>query len=284
VDRLLLRLGITTLLLFGLIGVASAEIITKTMPNGLSAEADFSRGDEDKPVVLILHGFMQTHDFSTVSRLANSLKDEGYTVLVPTLTLNINNRQQSLSCEAIHTHTMQGDVAEVVDWIDWLYQKTQRNITLIAHSAGSTHLLATMEGKTDPRIERLILISLLHFHEDPLSQNTLESYKRAQDDVKEGRRGLFIYDLAFCKKYPSEPEAFLSYRDWGRERTIDALNSLMIPTTIIIGGNDYRMRQAWREALMSTQVDVITMKDAGHFFDTQFEFDLLDLVIEITSE
>lgn len=280
----LVRLGVATLLLFGLIGVASADIITKTMPNGLSAKADFTMGAEDKPVVLILHGFMQTHDFSTVARLANSLKDEGYTVLVPTLTLNINNRKQSLACEAIHTHTMQGDVAEVVDWIDWLNKKTQRKITLIAHSAGSTHLLATMEGKTDPRIDKLILISLLHFHEDPLSQNTLESYERAQNDVKEGRQGLFVYDLAFCKKYPSEPEAFLSYRSWVQERTIQALNSLMLPTTIVIGGNDNRMRPAWREALMSTKVDVITMKDAGHFFDTQFEFDLLDIVLDITSE
>ena len=283
-DISLVRLGIATLLLFGLIGAASAEIITKKMPNGLSAAADFYQGDEDKPVVLILHGFMQTHDFSTVARLANSLKDEGYTVLVPTLTLNINNRKQSLACEAIHTHTMQGDVAEVLDWIDWLYNKVQRKITLIAHSAGSTHLLATMEGKTDPRIEKLILISLLHFHEDPLSQNTLESYQRAQDDIKQGRQGLFIYDLAFCKKYPSEPEAFLSYRDWVQERTIQALNSLMLPAVIIIGGNDNRMRPAWRDALISTKVDVITMKDAGHFFDTQFEFDLLDIVIEITSE
>jgi pimeloyl-ACP methyl ester carboxylesterase len=141
-----------------------------------------------------------------------------------------------------------------------------------------------MEGKTDPRIERLILISLLHFHEDPLSQNTLESYQRAQDDVKQGRQGLFVYDLAFCKKYPSEPEAFLSYRDWVQERTIRGLNNLMLPTTIIIGGNDNRMRPAWREALMSTKVDVVTMKDAGHFFDTQFEFDLLDIVLDITSE
>jgi pimeloyl-ACP methyl ester carboxylesterase len=284
VEKLLARLGIAVSIFFCLSFSATAEVITKSMPNGLTASADFFEGEIDKPVVLILHGFMQTHNFSTVARLANSLKEEGYTVLVPTLTLNINNRKESLACEAIHTHTMQGDVAEVVDWIDWLYARTQRNITLIAHSAGSTHLLATMEGKTDPRIDRLILISLLHFHEDPLSQNTIESYQRALSDVKQDKQGLFIYDLAFCKKYPSEPEAFLSYREWVQERTIAALNNLTLPTTIIIGGNDYRMRPAWREALMSTRVDVITMKDAGHFFDTQFEFDLLDLVIEITSD
>lgn len=270
--------------LFCLCGAASADIISKKMPNGLTATADYYQGNPDKPVVLILHGFMQTREFPTVARLANSLKDEGYTVLVPTLTLNIDNRKKSLACEAIHTHTMEGDVAEISDWTDWLYDKQKKKITLIAHSAGSLKILAMMEGRSDPRIERVILVSLLHFNDDPLSENTLEAYKQAQEDVRGGRHGLGEYSLAFCAKYPSEPDAFLSYRTWVQEPTIRALNDLEVPAYVIIGGSDKRMRPAWREMLGETNAEVITVKDAGHFFDMQYEFDLLDRVIEITRQ
>ena len=264
-------------------GTASAEVISRKMPNALTATADYYQGQANKPVVLILHGFMQTREFPMVARLANSLKEEGYTVLVPTLTLNIDKRNKSLACEAIHTHTMEEDIAEIAEWVKWLYDRQNKNITLIAHSAGSLTLLALMENRPDPWIDKLILVSLLPFNDDPLSENsTLKVYEQAQEDVKQGRQGLGDYSLAFCDKYPSESGAFLSYRRWGHEPTIQALNELKVPAYVIIGGSDKRMHPGWRELLKETNAQVITVEDAGHFFDTQYEFDLLDRVIEIT--
>jgi pimeloyl-ACP methyl ester carboxylesterase len=275
---------VAVIFLLSLWRTASAEVISRVMPNGLTATADYYQGQADQPVVLILHGFMQTREFPTVARLANSLKDENYSVLVPTLTLNIDKRNKSLACEAIHTHTMEEDVSELAEWVDWLYDRQKKKIILIAHSAGSLTLLALMESRPDPRIEKLILVSLLPFNDDPLSENTLKAFEQAQADVKQGRQGLGDYSLAFCEKYPSEPEAYLSYRRWGHEPTIQALNDLKVPAYVIIGGSDKRMQPGWREMLKETSAQVITVEDAGHFFDTQYEFDLLDRIMEITGQ
>ncbi len=74
---------------------------------GLTAAAAYWQGEADMPPVLIAHGFLQTREFPTVSRLAESLADFGYSVLKPSLSLGIDRRTKSLACEAIHTHSMQ---------------------------------------------------------------------------------------------------------------------------------------------------------------------------------
>jgi dienelactone hydrolase len=69
-------------LLMGLgIPCAHAETVTLTLANKLMATAEFHEGEPDKPAVILLHGFLQTHQFPTIKRLADSLADEGYTVL-----------------------------------------------------------------------------------------------------------------------------------------------------------------------------------------------------------
>ncbi len=45
--------------------------------------------------------------------LLNTVADDDYTVLAPTLTLGLMRRAQSLPCEAIHTHGMDLDVDEL---------------------------------------------------------------------------------------------------------------------------------------------------------------------------
>ncbi len=62
---------------------------------GVTAEADYWPGEADMPAVLILHGFLQTSEFPTVRRLAESLAEEGFSVLTPSLTLGLNRRRQS---------------------------------------------------------------------------------------------------------------------------------------------------------------------------------------------
>jgi len=272
------KLVLTGLLLVMVNSPVMAEIVSLQMPNGLWASAEYVEGDEDKPVVMIVHGFLQTRDFSTVSRLGNSLKEEGYSVLMPTLTLNVDQRQQSVACEAIHSHTMQNDSLELQAWLEWVAQKSDKPITLVGHSAGSTNIIAALNGDKNPRISGVILISLLHFDEDPLSHNTAEAYEKALKLQEQGVTGLESYSLAFCAEYPSEPGPFISYREWGKNKTIEALNILQYRPSIILGGSDGRITPDWLEALRSTEANLIVVEDAGHFFDAQTEFDLLDNV------
>ncbi|MDP3420462.1 MAG: DUF1749 domain-containing protein, partial [Thiobacillus sp.] len=66
------------------------------LTSGMVVGASYHPGRKQLPAVLILHGFLQTREFRTVATMGNSLHDAGYTVLLPTLSLNIPNRRQSL--------------------------------------------------------------------------------------------------------------------------------------------------------------------------------------------
>ena len=261
---------------------AVAEEILLEMPNGLTARAEYSRGNDDRPVVLILHGFLQTYEFPTVARLANSLREEGLTVLTPSLTLGIDNRNQSLSCEAIHKHNMHEDSEELRAWVSWLHAQTGKPVTLIGHSIGSLNLLGLMQEPPRESVERLVLISLLSLDEDTIMASTKESYERALENLERGKLGLANYSLSFCERYPSEVEDFLSYRSWTSEKTTRVLNSLDVPAYVILGSRDDRMSAGWRSKVSQTSAQVILVEGAGHFFDTQYEFDLLDEVLAVT--
>ena len=96
-----------SLLLFFLTTVLSvlhAETVSHTLDNGTTTLADYRKGDENKPAFLLLHGFLQTHNFSTIQSMADELADTGYTVLAPTLSHGVDNRNQSIACDALHTH------------------------------------------------------------------------------------------------------------------------------------------------------------------------------------
>lgn len=126
----------------------SARVSLPVTPNTVS-EAEFWPGDADKPALLIMHGFLQTHHFPTVRRLAESLADEGFTVLTPTLSLGLNRRRQSLACEAVHTHSLPQDVAEIRSWTDWLTKRTGKAPVVIGHSTGGVHLVALLDTYPD---------------------------------------------------------------------------------------------------------------------------------------
>jgi hypothetical protein len=47
------------------VGLARAEPVTLTLPNHLVALAEYRKGADDMPAVILLHGFLQTHEFPT---------------------------------------------------------------------------------------------------------------------------------------------------------------------------------------------------------------------------
>ena len=126
-------------MLWALPGLAAE--ITQTLPNGLKVTADYRPAAAGAPTLLILHGFLVTSTFPTVQALANEFSAKGYGVLAPSLSLGINTRRAGLACDAVHTHTLAEDRAEIAFWVDWLAQHSQGSIVLVGHSFGSVQLL-----------------------------------------------------------------------------------------------------------------------------------------------
>jgi pimeloyl-ACP methyl ester carboxylesterase len=255
-----------------------AEIVSQKMAGGLVATADYLKGDSDLPAIILLHGFLQTRDFFTVRRLGDSLHEQGRTVLMPNLSLGINNRKQSLSCEAIHTHSMEQDSEEIARWVDWLYRETRQKIYLISHSAGSLQATAYLSSYREAPVRQAIFISLISFGQGPIAHDTPQDKIRAARQLQEGDEALREYPLAYCKQYITTPADYLSYVSWDQETTLDAIRRIKAPISVILGGNDQRLDPKWPVRLQQLGLDIVIIQGANHFFDQQQEFDLFETI------
>lgn len=257
---------------------AYCETVRLPLDNGLEATADLLEGDADRAPLLILHGFLQTGDFFTVRRLGEALNDQGYTVLLPTLSLGINHRRQSLACEAIHSHSMAQDVDEVSRWVDWLHRKSGKRVTLIGHSIGGVTLLAYIDGRRDPPIDQTLMISLTAFAQGPIAKASEADRERATRRRSSDPNAISSYPLAYCDAYVTTAGDYLSYLEWDGKKALDSLNKLAHKPIVILGGKDQRLGSDWMPKLKHAGVQVIEIPGANHFFNNEFEFDLVDTI------
>jgi pimeloyl-ACP methyl ester carboxylesterase len=274
-----LALFFTALLILSFSTAARSSVEEATLPNGLIVSAEYRQGNNDKPAILLLHGLLSTRNFLTVSSLTSALADDGYTVLAPNLSLGVSRRKVSLACEAIHTHTMQDDLAEIDFWVKWLVKHGHHYIVLVGHSYGSLHgLLYTLKYKNSA-VKKLIATSLVdveHVVGEQLSQSQI---KMARDMVARNDNSLKAFQLSYCKKYVAPPKAFLSYAIWSKQRILDAISKTKVPVAVILGSADTRMGNGWPNMLKNSGVKVQIIKGANHFFHNEQEFDLLDNVL-----
>ena len=276
----------TAILLYSLGSTAFAKSVEITYPNGLVISANYLSSDQAKPVVLLLHGFLQTADFFTVQRLTEYLSSEGYPVLAPTLSLGINKRTKSLSCDAIQNHRMQDDLKEIDFWVDWLAKKGHRQLILIGHSYGSLQLLVYMTKyhKHNIDIKKVIGTSLVDIDHTVGEKLNHFQVEKAKAMIAQKDNSLGTFQVSYCKKYTAPSDAFLSYADWGGKKIMGLLRKIHTPLYIILGSKDERMSRNWPDILRKAHSKVIIIKGANHFFDAQFEFDLADTVLStITS-
>lgn len=253
---------------------ANASIVQQEMRPGIPANAEYLIGERSKPAVLLLHGFLQTRDFPTVTTLARGLQDAGYTVLSPTLSLNIPNRTQSLACEAVHKHSMDDDVAEIGRWVDWLKSQGYRSIVLIGHSFGSLQLLVYLSSHPDPAVKAYVGASLVEAQVGTASRPALIA--QLEDRVRNDRRALVTQTLSFCSKYTSTPEGLLSYVRWDQPRVLTALKQAPVRVQLIMGDADSMLGQGWLRVLQHVQIPMVVVHGGSHFMDGEHEFDLLD--------
>lgn len=254
--------------------VAHAMLVQQEIRPGIPASAEYRIGKHDKPAVLLLHGFLQTREFSTVNTLAAGLHDAGYTVLSPTLSLNIPNRTQSLACEAIHRHSMDDDVAEIGRWATWLKSRGHPAIVLLGHSFGSLQLLAYLSGKPDAAVKGYIGTSLIEAQTGTTARPELIAGLNSR--ILKKQHGLVTHSLSFCRKYSSTPEDLLSYLRWDQAHVLASLKRLPVRSKLVMGDSDETLGGGWINALQHVQTPMVIVSGANHFMDGEHEFDLLE--------
>ena len=280
---------ILILMLSGLVFVlpatrAYADKIEHRLGSGNVLSAEFQAGNPQQPAIFLLHGFLQTHEFPTVKRLADSLGSAGYTTLSPTLSLGISRRAKSLPCEAAHRHTLDQDIAEIQAWMDWLARRHPGPIVFIGHSYGSLQGLVYAANKPHPALRRMIALSLIDTEQKPFDASRDTMLAKAKARVAMGNKGLTNFALGHCKQYTATPQSYLSYANWNRKQVLDLARNSKVPVNVVMGGKDSRMGTGWAQALATAGVQVNSIEGANHFFDAEYEFDLLDLILNIVKK
>ena len=259
-----------------------AEIIQEKLPSGHYGVAAYHQAETGNPAILVLHGFLTTHNFNTVMSIVELLAENGNTVLAPTMTLGINARQGGLACDAIHTHTLEGDLDEISFWINWLSKRGHKQIVLIGHSSGSLELLAYLNDNPNPAVTKLIATSLVYADGFNSAALVEQQIAEAQKKHRQGDRSLQAYTYSYCRgNFLAPAYVYLSYTAWTRQRVLIALQQSPVAVSIIMGGKDERFQHSWVQALQKTGAEVIIINGASHFFDSHHEFDLHDTILAL---
>jgi len=277
--RLILLITILLVLISTpLTGTASIQEIT--LKNGLVATADFRQGKPGKPALVVLHGFLSTRNFLTVSSLIESLAGDEFTVLAPNLSLGVNRRNKSLACEAIHTHDIDADIAEIDQWVTWLQGFGYKDIVLVGHSYGSLHGLLYLEKHPEKHIKKLVAASLVDVEHVVGKEKSQAQIQTALAQIKMHDKGLHEYQVSYCKKFISPANTFLSYASWSQEKILSTIAQVHSPLEIILGGKDKRMGENWPDLLRKNGVKLSVIEGANHFFNNEQEIDLLESVLK----
>lgn len=258
-----------------------AETIEARLPTGTFATAEFRTGKPDLPAVLLIHGFMQTREFPTVTRLEDGLAIAGYTTLSPTLSLGISRRARSLPCEAVHRHTLEQDVVEIAYWVNWLARRKPGPIVIIGHSYGSLQSLIYAAQKPASALRQVIALSLVDAERQSDPRTVAAMLSDAKKRIARGETQLVNYPLGYCQHYVSTPQSFLSYARWHRPDIVRLSRQSKVPLEVLIGGRDDRMGEDWPEKLRAAGNRVQVIAGANHFFDAEHEFDVLDSTLSL---
>lgn len=276
------KTGLLCLVLLLSAHVSHGEPVSIGLEKGLLGGADYLEGRPDKTAVLLLHGFLQTQHFRTIQRLAEALGDEGYSVLSPTLSLGIPLRQESLACEAIHTHTLQDAHSEITAWIAWLQARGHTSIVLVGHSTGSVVLLSYLHEHPPSNVTKLIGISLVESKWDLGDEQHAQLLSELHGYLEHGENPLMRRPFSFCQSLRATARCLLSYLEWTPARILHAIEDIPTEQVLILGSRDERLGANWLEELRGTGKSVYVIEGANHFMDGEFEFELLDrLLVEL---
>lgn len=258
--------------------LAYAGQISVSISENITANADFRQGETNKPAVFLLHGFMSTHNLNIIQIMADELENNGFTVLAPTLSLNINNRRAGANCDAVHTHTMESDIREIVWWMQWLQNKGYNKVIITGFSTGSLQIAILLTRNSLKFIKKAVLVSPAYLAGKPFSEDEEKAdIATAKSMLRKNQNQLHEFHLSYCKgDFVAPPKVFLSYKKWTANRLMDVIKAISIPHSVIIGGDDHRFGNRLSKTLNNNQTTVITIPGANHFFDSPHEFDFLD--------
>ncbi len=279
---------------FGASSVRAEEVTRAYKGLVLNANLTLSEGKTFKDgVVLITHGTLAHNKMELVTALQSLLGERGLNSLAINLSLGLDNRHGMYDCAVTHTHKHTDAMGEIGAWLDWLKGKGVNNVTLLGHSRGGNQTAWFAVKNNDPIIKKVVLIAPMTFDPAKSARSYKARYKtdlgpllaRAEKLVKEGRGKQVLKNIGFiyCPKTSVTASSFYDYYNADMNKdTPSIIRDIKKPVLLVIASNDQVVKGLAErmKGKESPNIKIITVEDAGHFFQDLYGEDLADGVAE----
>jgi pimeloyl-ACP methyl ester carboxylesterase len=264
-----------------------------TTHNGLTLDGVLNLADRRRlsdGVVLMTHGTFAHNRMRLMTDLQHLLGARGINTLAITLSLGVDHRRGMFEASMPHHHRHTDSLDEIDAWLSWLREKDAQNIVLLGHSRGGNQTAwFAAERLTDEDVKAVALLAPMTWPE----AGAQEFYKRQhgidiapilakastleQDDMLEDVPFLFYPDAT------ASAGSYLSYHgDEPRLNTPNLIPSIKQPLLVVAAEQDEIVDDLPEsvKAITDTEIHLITVPGADHFFKGHFAIEAADAVSE----
>jgi hypothetical protein len=248
---------------------------------------------KSKSIALILHGTRGHQKLELVTSLGLSLLENNIDSLSINLSYGINNRQNDFfPCDIEHTHLESDSIDEIKGWFDYIKSLGYKKIYLIGHSRGGLNMIQFYKNlliSDDMLIHSIFLIA-------PISdtfKDTRKIYKKKYNiDISKlhhQKNQMLKINFLNCDNAKVSSQTFLNYYDLKRHHgLIKNLKSADKEVYIITASEDSFVPNTYKRVKEIVKdkknIKLIMIDDADHFFRDLYFDDLMDVLLEATTE
>lgn len=253
---------------------------------------------EKDGAVLIVHGSAAHHGIEVIATLQRNLKSRGINSLAITLSLSLPKRTDMFDCKLEHDHRHADGGDEIIAWVEWLQKKGATNITLLGHSRGAAQAALAIVERADAGVRSLILAAPLYQTEAEIGQRYAQAFGQplaplmamARKRVEDGEGDTLVDVPGFLHCRPAKVTAAAFHDYYAPDPQVDVLvllGQITVPTLLVLAGDDTvtpelpaALTAARAGRFVATQVEMVTIDGADHFFRDLFNDELADRVAE----
>jgi len=264
---------------------------------GLRLNANLELAGHDslqgQDVVLITHGTLAHGRMELISALQNVLAESGVASLAPTLSLGVDNRSGMYDCATAHRHRHQDAVDELGRWSDWLQQQNSSRILLLGHSRGGNQTALFSRTQTTGQLMGQVLLAPMTWNTEQehtaYAQRFGQSLHPLLKQAQTQHTGPMPAPIGFlyCEDAQVNAESLLSYYSDDPDRhTPNLLAHTRLPTLVIAASDDKVVPElpTAMTSVQNSQVHLVTIEGADHFFRDLYTYDVVDQVLEFMME
>jgi pimeloyl-ACP methyl ester carboxylesterase len=232
-------------------------------------------------VLILVHGTMSHARQETMAALQKNLKERGIATLAITLSLGVDDRDGTRSCDVPHDYALAGAQREINLWIAWLSAHGTSRIDLLGFSRGGAQVAAMAPELT--KVRRIVLVAptLATSVEQAAAYERTYGHPLAPELAAAKKEPLQkrTVDFLSCKQAPVLGATFL---DAYAEMPPKLAARTGHPTLIVLAGKDEIEPDLAKK--LPSDLHPVTIDGANHFFSDLYGEEAADVIAKFLKE